>query len=372
MKSAEIFETETPPSIVERESEKSLTDVAEIFKSEHKKGRHESPIWKHVTKIGDKIKCNYCQKDYKDFKNTTNMLRHLKTQHPLFFEQEKQPIAPTKRRRSKSLETPKIYFIHKLFKLAVTHAMKIYIKYAMHEQFTTLNFGFDKQVFFLIIIIVSDGAQCDKINNAILFFISRDIQPISVVENEGFTTLIKILSPLYKVPSAKTVTKQLEARYEVMKINFIDEIKSSLYYCFTCDVWTDISNTSYMGITIHYTTADVEFKSGNLGCIPLSDRHTAENLAEQFKTVLKDFQISLMNEKYFIYLKASVRSGDSSDIVSLPTEIQSTDQLHSRNTFSLPLSILLFDGILPTRNFISWREPQGFSSSTLRSRVHLL
>ncbi|KAL7288041.1 hypothetical protein TKK_0017837 [Trichogramma kaykai] len=252
---------------------------------EHKKGRHESPIWKHVTKIGDKIKCNYCQKDYKDFKNTTNMLRHLKTQHPLFFEQEKQPIAPTKRRRSKSLETPKIYFIHKLFKLAKISASSC-------NDTESVDTVFKKMQSF------KNGAQCDKINNAILFFISRDIQPISVVENEGFTTLIKILSPLYKVPSAKTVTKQLEARYEVMKINFIDEIKSSLYYCFTCDVWTDISNTSYMGITIHYTTADVEFKSGNLGCIPLSDRHTAENLAEQFKTVLKDFQISLMNEKY--------------------------------------------------------------------------
>ncbi|CAB0035176.1 unnamed protein product, partial [Trichogramma brassicae] len=73
----------------------------------------------------------------------------------------------------------------------------------------------------------------------------------------------------------------------------------------------------------------------------------------------------------FIYLKAYVRSGDSSDIAALPAEIQSTDQLHSRNTFSHPLSILLFDGILPTRNFISCaqaREPRGFSSSTLRSR----
>ena len=43
-------------------------------------------IWKHVekTKNKDVIICIYCQKEYKICGNTTNMLKHLKNQHPLF------------------------------------------------------------------------------------------------------------------------------------------------------------------------------------------------------------------------------------------------------------------------------------------------
>lgn len=45
-----------------------------------------SVIWKHVSRTKDKnsLVCNYCQKHFKACGNTTNMRKHLQSQHPLF------------------------------------------------------------------------------------------------------------------------------------------------------------------------------------------------------------------------------------------------------------------------------------------------
>lgn len=46
-----------------------------------------SVMWNHVKKVGDdKVECSYCYKQFKFWNNTTNMLKHLKTQHPIFFQ----------------------------------------------------------------------------------------------------------------------------------------------------------------------------------------------------------------------------------------------------------------------------------------------
>lgn len=45
-----------------------------------------SSVWKCFEKVdGDKIKSKTCESVFKDFKNTTNLLKHLKKSHPIIY-----------------------------------------------------------------------------------------------------------------------------------------------------------------------------------------------------------------------------------------------------------------------------------------------
>lgn len=122
--------------------------------------------------------------------------------------------------------------------------------------------------------------------------IAKDLQPFSIVENEGFTHLVKTLAPLYEMPSRATVTRRIEDRFGVIKGDFIKKIEQASSYCITCDNWTDCTSQGYMGITVHYLE-NFKIESAVLGCIPLHERHTARYLAEILGTVLGDFHIDL-------------------------------------------------------------------------------
>ena len=69
--------------------------------------------------------------------------------------------------------------------------------------------------------------MADKITNAVLFMICKDLLTLSTVEHEGFLTLLNVLVPIYKPPSRKTLVKMLESRYDVMKEIFIKELEDA-------------------------------------------------------------------------------------------------------------------------------------------------
>lgn len=62
-------------------------------------------------------------------------------------------------------------------------------------------------------------------------------------------------------------------------------------FTLTCDIWTDISNKSYLGITIYYLKNEVIFTKGVIGVIPLEQNHTAEYIKGELLTVLHEFKI---------------------------------------------------------------------------------
>ncbi|KMQ84621.1 zinc finger bed domain-containing protein 1-like protein [Lasius niger] len=89
------------------------------------------------------------------------------------------------------------------------------------------------------------------------------------------------------------ITRLIEAKYEVMKDNFKASLQAATSYTFTCDNWTDVSNQSYLGVTIHYLSVDNALKSGCLGVIPLDESHTAAYLSKTLVSVIKSFGLSV-------------------------------------------------------------------------------
>ncbi|CAL1672165.1 unnamed protein product [Lasius platythorax] len=100
--------------------------------------------------------------------------------------------------------------------------------------------------------------------------------PLSTVQNKGFKLLMKTVTPLYTVPSRKIVIRLIDVRYEVLKERFIATFKEVDSYSITCDNWTDVSNQSYLDVTIHYVTEQIGMKSGCIEVFPISENHISQ------------------------------------------------------------------------------------------------
>lgn len=59
----------------------------------------------------------------------------------------------------------------------------------------------------------------------------------------------------------------------------------------TCDIWSDISNRGYLGITVHYLH-DNKMNSGCLGVLPLEESHTAHYISDILMGGIQSFGIN--------------------------------------------------------------------------------
>lgn len=75
--------------------------------------------------------------------------------------------------------------------------------------------------------------------------ISKDNQPISIVEDKGFKLLIKSLAPLDKMPSRRNVSRKIDVKYEALAGIFKETLSISNNFSLTTDIWTDIQTPSH-------------------------------------------------------------------------------------------------------------------------------
>lgn len=131
-----------------------------------------------------------------------------------------------------------------------------------------------------LFLIVKEVTNSVKITNAILFMIVKDSQPFMMVENEGFKNLMKTIAPHYKISSRYTIKRQFESKYNVISELFKQKLASINLCSLTTDIWTDtIQTRSFLGVTVHFIK-NVNIYSITLGVYELSERHTAEYIAE--------------------------------------------------------------------------------------------
>lgn len=123
--------------------------------------------------------------------------------------------------------------------------------------------------------------------------IAKDNLPLSVVENEGFQQLMKTVARLYYLPSRKKITRLLDLKYEILKSKFISNIKDVSSFTVTCDIWTDVSNKSYLGVTVHFLKTETLLTKGTIGVIPLEDNHTSDYIRNELLSVFQNFKIDL-------------------------------------------------------------------------------
>ncbi|XP_062558735.1 E3 SUMO-protein ligase ZBED1-like [Armigeres subalbatus] len=184
-----------------------------------------SEVWNYFVKTSSlSAKCKICGVDVPRRGNTTNLKVHLQ-KHPqknkvsgsASTSQEQNPVSSPSTRTSYAAEEKPASKIEQMFK--------------------------DAQLW------SDDGPKSREINDAIAFMIVKDYQPYSIVEDEGFVNLLKILAPKYKIPNRKLITKIVDDKYSKV-VECVKHKIENKDLTITADIWTDCHTTrSYLGVT---------------------------------------------------------------------------------------------------------------------------
>jgi hypothetical protein len=111
---------------------------------------------------------------------------------------------------------------------------------------------------------VRNSIKVKAITHAIGMMIAVDLRPYSIVENEGFRQLLKILEPQYPIISRKELTQTVVP--EIFS-DIKQKVKLSLQGSksrvnFTTDMWKcEGQNREYMTVTAHWAVENDKQKS---------------------------------------------------------------------------------------------------------------
>lgn len=131
----------------------------------------------------------------------------------------------------------------------------------------------------------------ERITQAIANLIAQDMLPTSIVEGKGFVNLLKIVCPLYKVPSRSTIGERINGMYLFKQTDIKNEMNSAASVAITTDCWTSRTSYSYMTVTVHYLTENFINKGFALTTMGFEDRHTSVNLSNNLMDILTEWKI---------------------------------------------------------------------------------
>ncbi|CAB3251490.1 unnamed protein product [Arctia plantaginis] len=122
-----------------------------------------------------------------------------------------------------------------------------------------------------------------------MYMICKDNQPFTIVENEGFRHLIKVLAPHYKLPSKTTLTRWVDDKYSALSEVFKEKLSNIENITLTTDMWSEMmSMRSFLGITAHFGKGNYFF-SITLGAYESNERHTSEHISKMLLKICAEW-----------------------------------------------------------------------------------
>lgn len=137
-----------------------------------------------------------------------------------------------------------------------------------------------------------DSGKQKHITEAIVTFIAKDMQSLSIVESKSFRQVLEVAEPRYSMPSRKYLSgKLLSERHSAIHDNIKSVMQKCTRVCLTLDIWTNRQMRSYLGVTGH-CIIDFRLHSVMLACCRFRGSHTGEAIVDAFEEVVHLFGIS--------------------------------------------------------------------------------
>ncbi|XP_028654663.2 E3 SUMO-protein ligase ZBED1-like [Erpetoichthys calabaricus] len=139
----------------------------------------------------------------------------------------------------------------------------------------------------------TNSERAKKITQSIACFISKDLRPYSVVENEGFRYMLKTVEPRYAIPSRRLFAeKAIPLLYEETKKKVAEALKKATRVALICDAWTSRAVQSYVTFTAHYIRDNWELELRVLQTTAINESHTAAHIKENIQSVAQEWQLT--------------------------------------------------------------------------------
>lgn len=232
--------------------------------------KKKSVVWNYFNCLTNKkVECKECRKTFVNFGNTTNLLKHLKKMHPLLY---------TTQNENENLdESSDVESLDSLASSSTSQSNDT-------DQVPSKSRKRQLQMTFLSKNAIQVNSK--NIDRELVNMICVDLQPISIVENEGFQKYTQELNPNYCLPSRKILSeKLLPQQYDLSKRALIDKVQQVDYIACTTDMWTSDSSKCYLTLTAHYIYQGRP-ESRVIATKEMEKSHTSENIAALLRHIL--------------------------------------------------------------------------------------
>ncbi|XP_067211677.1 zinc finger BED domain-containing protein 4-like [Linepithema humile] len=237
------------------------------------------------------------------------------------------------------------------------------------KQYVTTKLIILLHIFFLI---VDGGTKAAEFTNNLIFMIAKDNLPFATVEKQGFKTFMKIVAPLYKIPSRKKITSLIEEKYEFLSGMIKTQFLNIKNLCLTTDIWTDTINTkSFLGLTAHYILKET-YKTVTIGVTELNDRHTSDNIKMWLLNIIREWNID--TENIIIVVSDNAANMKKAITEAFGTEKHLACFAHTLNL--IPSNIIKNDGTVnefckKVKNIITYFKHSVVAADELRAQSTL-
>lgn len=140
----------------------------------------------------------------------------------------------------------------------------------------------------------ADNVKAKAITQKLLNFIVLDDQPLSVVENVGFRSLIEYLQPRYSLPSRRYLSETaLPELYNRVSSKLAQKLKGVSTLSFTTDIWTSaVCPMSLISLTVHWVdSATHDLCSAVLQVKKCRGSHNQATIAASITEMLNHWEI---------------------------------------------------------------------------------
>ena len=138
-----------------------------------------------------------------------------------------------------------------------------------------------------------DSPQAIAVHKAVMNVILTDMQPLSIVEDEGFVRLIRQSWPKYEMPGRKFFRSKLPAIDASVREKLKSCIPTEGYVSFGTDGWSSRNaEYAYQSLTCYWLTETFSIQSLVLEVAEIEGRHTGETLLILFHDMLRKWGIN--------------------------------------------------------------------------------
>lgn len=253
--------------------------------------QRSSYVWLHFQDMGDKAKCLHCGKFSSIMNGSTgNMRRHLKSKHSNIDITKSHPgnIIITNQSNPTEISEPEMQTVHS--EEVVTTSVEL----PCTNTATVKHIVDVSQQPVAYYIIESYDAQRGKdIDKQLIKFITKDLYPFTLVEEEEFVKFVNMLNPNYTVPSRKTLSDS--AQTEVYQ-SCIEELHSNLKdvtsVVLTIDRWTSVKEEKCISVTAFYLNKNLEVQNNMLDSVSLAKNCSNDDLSSVLQQLIENWGLS--------------------------------------------------------------------------------
>ena len=185
--------------------------------------------------------------------------------------------------------------------------------------------------------------KAERIHCKIAEMMALDYQPLLVVTDVGFTSLVQTIEPRYKMPSRKYFTDNVLPKIkESIDVKLAQLLKDVEFLSLTTDIWsTSLSNESLISMTAHWIGDEFKRTSAVLHAQKIEGSHTGVAICQALESMLENWKISKSRIHMVVAdnasnMKKALREGN----------------FETQGCFAHTLQLVVSDGVLSQRAVI--------------------